>query len=316
MNPAFSVIILTHNKLAVTRRCLPTLLATRLDESAGPPGDRAPHAPVERMVPSRDRSASPAVGELIVVDNGSTDGTAEWLNAFGTDCAARGVPLHVIRNTENIGCSAARNQGIAAARGEYVVFLDNDVAVRSPGWLATLRQALDTAPRAAFAGPKLVYPYPPYAIQCAGVGISRSGRVQFRGRSQDRLTPAYNQPRDVQCLISACFMTRAALLREYGGFDSAFHPVQYEDFDLCYRLREHGWRALYVPSVEMYHFESTTTAGTNTIPNAYVVIKNGLLFKKRWHHMFATENGPPDNETRWLNVPPTDLDSVTELPLL
>lgn len=283
-----SVIILTHNQLAVTRRCLPTLLQ---------PAD--------------------APWELIVIDNGSTDGTQDWLERdLAVQAREAGVEFRLIRNAANAGCSTARNQGIAAARGDCLVFQDNDVALRSRLAWARLRQELETQPKAAMVGPKLVYPTAPHAIQCAGVGISPRGRVLFRGRGEDRLAPEYNTPREVQCLISACCMVRAAVLRETGGFDEAFNPVQFEDFDLCYRIRERGWQCRYVPSVEMYHFESTTTAGTPTIPNTYVIVKNGLRFKERWRHLFESENGPPDSAATWRqDIPPTRLETLAELPL-
>jgi GT2 family glycosyltransferase len=111
-------------------------------------------------------------------------------------------------------------------------------------------------------------------------------------------------------------MVRRSALDEAGGFDEAFNPVEYEDFDLCYRLRERGYRAVYEPSVEMYHFESVTTAGTESLPNTYLIIKHGLLFKQRWRHMFEKEDGPDDTETKWREVDTMGLDSVGDLPLI
>lgn len=285
--PEFSVISLTHNKLAYSRRCLGSLL-----HSTG------------------------ADWELIVVDNGSSDGTPAWLETLPAQAAPHGVAVKTLRNAGNIGCSTARNQGIAAASGRYLVFVDNDVALRTADWLPRLRDVLTTEPRAGMVGPRIVYPFPPYDIQCAGVGISPRGRVLFRGRGASRTDPDYARPRDVQCLISACLMVRASLIDQYGGFDEHFNPVEFEDFDLCYRLREQGWSARYTPTVEMYHFESVTTQGTDSIPNPALVIRNGLKFKSRWRHCFAHEAGPPDNATRWRKLPTRYLADVGELPIL
>lgn len=282
-----SLVTLTHNKLPVTRRCLPTWLETR-----GAPW------------------------ELIVVDNGSTDGTAEWLETFRREAAQRGVEVSVLRNATNAGCSTARNQGLAAARGETVAFLDNDVALRTRDWLPRLAVVLAADPRRVMVGPKLVYPFPPHAIQCAGVGISRTGRVLFRGRGEPREAPAWNAPCDVQCLISACCLARTEAVRSVGGFDEAFNPVQYEDFDLCYRLRERGGVLRYEPGVELYHLESVTTQGTPTLVNAEIVIRHGLLFKRRWKHRFEREDGPPDAATRWRQVPIPPLETLGDLPLV
>jgi GT2 family glycosyltransferase len=286
----FSVITLCYNKLAVSQRCLTALL---------------------------DDSLTDAPWELIAVDNGSRDGTRAWLEkelaALG---ARRGVPVKVLGFDRNVGCSTARNAAIAAARGQRLALLDNDVAPRTRAWLTALDAALEAQPRAALIGPKMVYPWPPFAIQCAGVGISRRGHVCFRGRGAARDDPRFNRPASVQCLISACLLARAELVRAAGGFDELFNPVQFEDFDLCYRLRRQGWEARYEPAVEMYHFESATTQGTPGLANAAVVVRNGLAFQRRWRSMFATENGPDEADCRWQPMPAPPFAAIGPLPLV
>ena len=286
----FSLIVLCYNKLDSTRRCL--------------------GAVVQNSVVADSR-------ELVVVDNGSTDGTRDWLDhELPALAARRNLRVRVLANDRNVGCSTARNQAIAATTGHYLAFLDNDVAPRTRDWLPRLAAGLEAHPRAAFAGPKLVYPYPPHDIQCAGVGISRRGHVCFRGRGESRNDPRFNRPEPVQCLISACLLARADLVREHGGFDEAFNPVQFEDFDLCYRLRNLGWEARYVPEVEMYHFESVTTQNTPTLANPAVVVRNGLTFQRRWRQLFAHEDGPDEDACRWRQVPTVPLDEIGELPLV
>lgn len=285
----FSLIVLCYNKLACTRRCL---------------GAVVQHSVVDEP------------WELVVVDNGSTDGTRAWLSGeLRALAASRNLRLIVLANDRNVGCSTARNQAMAVATGQYLVFLDNDVAPRSRAWLPRLAAELEAHPRAALVGPKLVYPSPPHRIQCAGVGISRRGHVCFRGRGDPRDDPRFNQAQSVQCLISACLLARADLVREQGGFDEAFNPVQFEDFDLCYRLRNLGWEARYLPAVEMYHFESTTTQGTPTMVNPAVVVRNGLTFQRRWHQLFSKEDGPDEDACRWRQVPTVPLENIGELPL-
>lgn len=287
--PLVSVVTLTHNKLGVTRQCLPSLLAT--------------------------------VGtawELILVDNGSTDGTPQWVDGeLRGRAQAAGVQVKLLRNAGNIGCSTARNQGAAASSGTNLVFMDNDVALRSRRWLSQLGASFDADPSIAVVGPKMVYPVSPYRIQCAGVAISRSGRVLFRGRGEERDDPRFNTRRDMQCLISACFMVRRDVFEAAGGFDEAFNPVEFEDFDLCYRIRSRGHRVVYDPVVEMYHYESVTTAGTASLPNTGLIIRHGLLFKQRWRHMFEHEEGPADEETPWRRLrmgPPSDAAALPLIP--
>ncbi len=286
----YSVITLSHNKLDCTRRCLSALITDTLCD---------------------------APWEILVVDNGSTDGSKEWcdteLKILGRK---HGIPVTVIHNDSNIGCSFARNQAINAAEGKYLVFADNDITPRTRKWMQEMRKFLDSEDNIGMVGPKMVYPWTPHPIQCAGVGISRRGHVCFNGRGEPIDTPAYNRITEVQCLISACLMIPAKLITEFGGFDEAFHPVQFEDFDLCYRLREAGYKALYTPEVEMYHFESVTTQGTPTVRNQAVVIRNGLIFQKRWKHMFSEEDGPQEEACRWKEVPTVLFDEIKELQLI
>ncbi|MCF7854623.1 MAG: glycosyltransferase family 2 protein [Candidatus Pacebacteria bacterium] len=282
-----SVITLTHNKLEVTRRCLPTLL-----HSTGVPW------------------------ELLVVDNGSTDGTGEWLDAFQKEAARQRVGVTVIKNKGNIGCSTARNQATAQARGATLVYMDNDIALRSKFWLKRMSDVLVADARRGMVGPKLVYPLPPYRIQCAGAAVAPTGRIQFRGRGEDRGDPQFNTPDEVQCLISACCMVKSSVIQECGGFDEAFNPVEFEDIDLCYRIRSRGYTIHYVPDVEMYHFESVTTGGTPSLPNTRLIVENGLLFKRRWRHMFENESGPSDKAARWRHLPRYRFSEVGELPVI
>jgi GT2 family glycosyltransferase len=282
-----SVITLTYNKLACTKRCLPSLLQSDCQS-----------------------------WELIVVENGSTDGTLEWLKWFQREAEWAGVKVTILASPTNIGCSTARNQAIAASVGERIVFVDNDVALRNRNWLEKLGQVLDTKLEVGIVGPKLVYPFPPHRIQFAGGAVSRTGRVQFMGRGEAIDDPRFNTRRECQYFISACFMIRRDALLEAGGFDEAYNPVQFEDTDLCYKVRRHGHRILYEPSVEMYHFESVTTAGTPSLANTAIVVRHGLLFKERWKAMFEKEDGPSDADIAWKKIAIPPLESIPEPPVV
>ena len=270
-----SLVILSFNKLAVTRRCVSAVV--RGTRFSGP-------------------------AELVVVDNGSTDGSADWIrNELASLCAGAGIAFKPIFNDWNVGCSTARNQALAAASGDFVTFLDNDVEPVNPDWLDFLRTRMASTSEIGMVGGLLLYPPHPGRhdiVQCAGVGISRAGHVCFVGRGEP-FGPAYAAAREVQCLISACLMIRRSLYLEYGGFDEIFNPVQFEDFDLCDKFRERGWQAWYEPAARMYHHESTTTAGSPTIRNAAVVVRNGLKFQRKWRHLFSQENGPSEEACRW-----------------
>ena len=153
MSTNVSIIILTHNGVDATRWCLTGLSHTAYDNV-----------------------------EVVFVDNGSTDETLAVLrDAVSEDPVRR----RLIENDSNVGCSTARNRGAADARGEFLVFLDNDVVVRTRRWVDILLETFADAGVGA-ASPKLVYPSPPHPIQFAGGAVSPSGKVQFMGRGKPR----------------------------------------------------------------------------------------------------------------------------------
>ena len=269
----YSIIILTHNKAVYTRACLESILKCGCRDV-----------------------------QVVVLDNGSTDETPALLDEMKIKFSEAGGEMKTVLHDRNIGCSTARNQGVDNAEGRYIVFLDNDTVIPDPQWLTKMSSVLEEEPGARIVGPKICYPFEPYWIQCAGVGVSRSGRVQFRGRGRPNDLPQFNRREEVQALISACFMFDADLPREIGGLDEAFNPVQYEDIDFCYRARSKGHRVIYTPDPAIYHWESITSDGTAALPNKYLIVKHGMIFKSRWKHMFEREDGPADEDCKWQTI--------------
>ncbi len=266
-----SIIVVSYNKCRYTELCLTSMLRS-----------------------------NPMPEQIVVVDNGSTDGTVPFLeDRFPVLAEAQGVRFDLLRNASNVGACTARNQGLAIAFGEHIGFMDNDVAVRSRDWLGKLAGVLDEHDDHGIVGPKLVYPFAPYNIQHAGAAISQTGRVQYLGRGEPIDSPEHSDRREVQCLISACWLMKADIPECIGGLDEIFNPAQFEDFDFCYRAREAGWTVLYEPAAEMYHYESVTTDDSPDVNYKYVTIRNGMEFKRRWKRMFAQEDGPPDSECQW-----------------
>ncbi len=282
-----SIIVISYNKLPYTRLCVASLLHSR-----------------------------PLPAAIVVVDNGSQDGTVGYLaDEFPGLADEAGVNFVLLRNDRNVGACTARNQALEVAKGQYIAFMDNDAAVRSRSWLQVLRNALEQENDIGIVGPKLVFPFPPYDIEIAGAAISPNGRVQYRGRGQPIDASEFNQPGEVQCLISACWLMKREVYQQIGGLDEIFNPAQYEDFDLCYRARAAGWRVWYQPAAEMYHYENVTLAGSPDVNFRYTTIKNGLEFKRRWEHMFSQEAGPPDEDCQWEPLPTKSIQEVPVPPL-
>ena len=280
-----SIVILAHNGADFTSKCVQSLL-----------------------------DAADLPHEVFLVDNGSTDSTPELIQSFAPAFDRAGVTLTSWRNEENKGCSAARNDAWARADTEYVVLLDNDTAVCTRNWLSRLQGILAGDAKLGLLGPKLIYPYLPHPIQCAGVSISRLGRIAFCGRGSPRTDPAYAHARAVPALISACWIMRTALRDTVGMLDELFHPVQYEDLDLCMRAVQAGYGVAYTPEVEMYHFEGITTASLGQAEYQRNIARNSARFRERWRHVFAARPDElPAEEYRWL--PRDELGLTPELDL-
>jgi len=275
----FSVIILHHNKAEYSRACLESLLCS---------------------------TARPL--EVVNVDNGSQDATPQILDDWEERAQRAGIAVRRLSFDTNIGAIRGRNAALENSSGDYVAFLDNDTIVAQRDWLEQLRAFLDADERRAIVAPKLLFPWEPFLIECCGCGIARSGRVQYVGRAEAR--DALMEPFEVQCAISAAWLMPRRLVDSIGALDDAFSPVQYEDLDFCYRAREAGAQVWALPTVELYHFEHTTTAGSDDINFKYVTTKNGILFKKRWSPVFSQEDGPSEAETQWLVLPKKTVEAV------
>jgi GT2 family glycosyltransferase len=208
--------------------------------------------------------------ELIVVDNGSTDGTREYL----TD-SVRGITL--LANERNHGFGVSNNLGASHAIGRYLIFLNSDVVVQ-PKWLAPLLARLDEYETIAAVGPRLLNP--DGSLQLAGALLSRAGATTPYGEGDCAERPEYNFSRDADYCSGACLAVRRSAFNEVGGFDPAFGLIYFEDADLCLRLWQSGLRTVYEPSSTVTHVGG---GGTAPAPNVQLLAqRNRALFERRW----------------------------------
>jgi len=185
---------------------------------------------------------------VVLVDNGSDDGSVEWV-------AAHFPQVQLMRNAHNVGFAAANNQAIRATEAEFVVTLNNDTRV-APGWLAAFVEAAESDPTVGMAASKMLFADRPGTINSAGIALDAAGIAWDRlGGAPD--DPDETMPVEVFGPCAGAALYRRAMLDQIGLFDEDFFAYL-EDVDLAWRARWAGWRCLYAPAARVYHAHSAT----------------------------------------------------------
>ena len=254
--PRVSIVVPVHGKLAYTLACLRSLAKH---------GAQAPF-------------------EVIVVDDASPDESSATL--------ARINGLRLLRNTENLGFVGSCNAGAAAARGEFLLFLNNDTQV-TPGWLDALLRCFDERADCGIAGSRLVYP--DGRLQEAGGLVFADGSCWNTGRFESRETAAYRYRRETDYVSGAALMIRREVFQRTGGFDTRYAPAYYEDADLAFAARKLGMRVYYEPASTVIHCEGIS-AGTDLDAGMKRHQRpNQTKFVDKWKAELATQ--PPPGTT-------------------
>jgi hypothetical protein len=232
--PEVSIAIVSYNTRDLLRRCLATISASGTSRGY----------------------------EVIVVDNASSDGSPGMVE--------REFPgARVLANRENTGYSRAVNQAIRAAHGRYVLVLNPDIEV-IPGAIDALAGHLDAHPQTGIAGGKLLNPDGTLQYSCRT--FYTFSTLLHRRTPVGKLFPNsrvvrdhlmmdwdHESEREVDWMLGACLMVRAEAIREVGLMDERFF-MYFEDVDWCYRMRQHGWKVVYVPAARMRHLHRRESA--------------------------------------------------------
>jgi len=204
--------------------------------------------------------------EVIVIDNGSTDGSVEMVRS---DFPWLEI---VVENESNMGFAKACNQGIEAASGDLIALLNNDTETH-PDWLAELVRASETDPDAGMFASKTLLFDKRDTIDTAGHLIYRDGLNRGRGRLETD-QGQYDDKTDVISPSGAAALYRRRMFDEIGLFDE-YHFAYGDDIDIGIRGRLAGWRCVFVPGAVVYHMYSATT-GKYSPMKLYLVERNRL----------------------------------------
>ena len=224
------------------------------------------------------------VARVIVVDNASGDGTVEMVRA-------EFPAVHLIANEENRGYAAANNQAIRAGGAPFVFLLNPDTAAGQGALAALLREMMDD-PKVGAVAPQLVLPdgsverscrsFPePAAVLYDAVGLSRlfpSSPVfgRYRMTYWD-----HKSRREVDQPMASALALRRAALDEVGLFDESF-PLYFNDVDLCYRMRQAGWKIVFQPAAQVVHHHGGSTFQAR--PRAVLESHRSLIRFYRKHY--------------------------------
>jgi GT2 family glycosyltransferase len=206
--------------------------------------------------------------EIIVVDNASNDGSADLVEQ-------RWPEVRLFRNIENAGFAGACNQGADYAKGDTLVFLNQDTRVQ-PGWLRGLLAALEHDPTVGLVTSKLLLMSHPGQIQMCGQDIHFTG-FSF-GRGLLSASDGYGRLEKVGAVSGASFAIRRNLWEQLGGFDPCLF-MYYEETDLCWRAKLAGFSSLYCPDSVAYHDYSVTSS---PIAHSYSERNRLVLLLKNW----------------------------------
>ena len=244
-----SIVLLGYNQLAFTKLC------------------------VESVLVNSDRPF-----ELILVDNGSVDGTGEYFR----NLAAQDSRIKTILNPRNLGFAVGCNQGIAEAKGDYVLFLNNDTIVPR-NWLSLMHAHFEARPSRGAVGAVSNCVSGPQQLQKVPVPNHPDAREAILAFGDEVAATKRGEGFEFPRLVGFCLMVRRAVLDKIGGFDPHFGIGNYEDDDLCLRIRTAGFETWVAADVYVHHFGSRTFAALG--PHAFddTMDQGWAWFKQKWN---------------------------------
>lgn len=251
--PLVSIIIPVYNQFDYTYKCLKSILENTSDIDY----------------------------EIIIADDVSSDETINITSYVKN--------IKVVRNEKNLGFLLNCNNAVKLAKGKYIHLLNNDTQVQE-AWLSSLIELIESNDNIGMVGSKLVYP--DGRQQEAGGIIWNDASGWNFGRLDDPTKPEYNYVKEVDYISGASIMLSKKLWDKIGGFDERYVPAYFEDSDLAFEVRKHGYNVMFQPKSVVVHFEGISHGtDTGTGIKAYQV-KNREKFIEKWKNELEKNHFP------------------------
>ena len=273
-----SIVILAHNELEYTQKCVESIM-------------------IHTTVPY----------ELILVDNGSTDGTPTYLNQLKGQFSAQSLSpdsaqnqlcrgVQIIRHDDNKGFAAGNNAGIAVAQGDYVLLMNNDVVV-TPGWLRRMQACFEAHPEAGIVGPRSNNVSGPQQIaQVEYDPQNLSGLNRF---AQNLAEVNADHAQRLLRVVGFCMLIKRAVIERIGGLDHRYGLGNFEDDDFSLRAALAGFESWMAQDAFVHHFGSRTFIGAK-IDYRQSLQRNWEIFKQKWDQPSDLAYGSPYDVTQIL----------------
>jgi GT2 family glycosyltransferase len=218
--------------------------------------------------------------EIILLDNGSAD--PESLRVFGKWLALEPERVKLVEHNVPFNFSEINNFAVSRSSGEYLLFLNNDTEIITEDWLeAMIEQA--QRPSIGAVGAKLLYA--DKTVQHAGVIIGLGGVAGHSHKYFPADDPGYfytlQTVNNFSAVTAACLMVRRDVFEQVGGFDEGL-AIAFNDVDLCLRIRDAGYRNIYLPHVNLYHHESKSRGAENTPEKMARFLGEQQVMRERW----------------------------------
>lgn len=217
--------------------------------------------------------------EVIVVDDCSTDETYERLSV--------NPEVVYLRNAQNEGFIKGCNRGANHAKGNIYLFLNNDTEVQN-GWLSAIVDTFQKHADAGIVGSKLLSS--DGLLQEAGGIVWSDASAWNYGRGKDPSDWQYNFIREVDYVSGACLAIRKEVWEKCNGFDEIFMPAYYEDTDLCFSTRKHGYKVYYQPRSVVIHHEGVTSGKDITVGVKKYQVANQKKFYEKWQPVLESKH--------------------------